>query len=178
MWNMSIGYWKTDIQQTRAGEDCLMWFDVCEPAHVWAQLWQVSPPPANQRRVCRLGTNQRRPSVSHPAGLVWEEASISVLHSEKIGRISAVSRTIPRFLWQGLSDSPCWVHSIKYWVRWSSLECWEPTLVKMTGSTQYWAAPTINPGSLTFNTVTRVLIETQKNCPEWKQMRVGLLVVS
>ena len=36
-----------------------------------------------------------------------------------------------------------------YWVRWSSPECWEPTLVKMTGSTQYWAAPTINPGPLT-----------------------------
>ena len=32
--------------------------------------------------------------------------------------------------------------------------------------------------SRAFNTVTRVLIETQKNCPEWKQMRVSLLVVS
>ena len=120
----------------KAWEDCLMWFDVGEPAHVWAQLCQVSSPSANQKRVCRLRTNQSKPSVSHPPGLVWEEASISVLHSEKIGRISAVSRAIPRFMWQGLSDFLFWVWSIKYWVRWSFPECLEPALVKMTGGTK------------------------------------------
>ena len=88
----------------KAREDCLMWFDVGEPGHVWAQLCQVSSSSANQRKVWRLRTNQ-----SKPPGLVWEEASISVLHSEKIGRISAVSRAIPRFTWQGLSDFLCWV---------------------------------------------------------------------
>ena len=62
---------------------------------------------ANQRKVLWPRTNRRLPSVSHPPGLVWEEASISVLHSEKIGGIGAVRRAIPRFTWQGLPDLLC-----------------------------------------------------------------------